>query len=134
MGNTANLSRRAFVGGITLAPNLLGTKVSTPDDALVRLGCEFDRLTQIWDDWAYQTKNTYENVDILGLIAKLDPIEAAIVSKRANTLDGLMVKARAANWSCQGRISPEKEASTDKRMAWSIVRDLLELSQGHGTT
>jgi len=132
-----NLSRRTLVASVACTAVVIRTMFDnaprSPDAELVAFGRRLQHLTQTWDELAHQTNNTYDNVDILGLIEKLNPIESAIVRLPAKTIEGLLVKARAANWSREGRINPEKEISTDKKMAWSIVRDLLELSRGDET-
>ena len=131
-----NFSRRNLLTALVCAPGISREAISenlcSPDAELIALGAQFDALTRIWDDIAVQTNDTYKNFDIIGLIKKTNPIEAAIVSTRAKTIEGLLVKARAANWSREGHIYPEAEEWTDKRMAWSIVRDLIEQSNDHG--
>ncbi len=104
-------------------------QLPSPDAELIALGDRFNHLTDTWDELARQTNHTYENVDIIGLIETIDPIEVAIVATRAKTIEGLLVKARAANWSREGHINPEKEECTDQKMAWSIVRDLIYLTR-----
>jgi hypothetical protein len=52
-------------------------------------------------------------------------IEAEIVATSATTIEGLRVKARAACWALLGDLDPAGESTTDKRMALSIVRDLV---------
>ena len=127
-----NLSRRSLLTSLACASGVsslvLGKSLQSPDTELIALGVQFNELTRTWVHLARQTNHTYENVDIVGLIGAINPIEAAIVARRAKTIEGLLVKARAANWSREGRVCPEAEESTDKKMAWSIVRDLLDLS------
>ena len=127
-----NLSRRTLLTSLACAPGVsglaIGKSLQSPDTELIALGAQFNELTRTWDDFARRTNHTYNNFDIVGLIEFIDPIEATIVATRAKTLEGLLVKARAANWSREGRICPEAEESTDLKMAWSIVRDLLDLS------
>lgn len=126
------LSRRKLMAGVACASvtssAAIRERLPSQDAELIALGHQFDHLTKIWDELARRTNHTYDNVDIIGLIETLDPIEAAIVATRAKTIEGLLVKARAANWSREGRIHPETESSTDKKMAWSIVRDLIDLT------
>jgi hypothetical protein len=99
------------------------------DKKLISLGLRFNSLTRTWDDVAIKTHHSYNNFDIIALIEAIIPIEADIVSTQAKTIDGLLVKARAANWSREGCINPEHEGSTDQKMAWSIVRDLIQWSK-----
>lgn len=126
------LSRRSLVTALVCTPIVSQAAASptlpSPDAALKALGRQFNHLCQTWDELARRTNHTYEGVDIIGLIETLSPIEAAIVAARATTIEGLLVKAQAADWSRQGRIHPELEECTDRKMAWSIVRDLIELS------
>ena len=125
------LSRRALVTALVCAPVVSNVAIcpplSSPDATLIALGDQFNQLTGIWDELARQTNDTYLNVDIIGLVEAINPIENAIVTTHAKTIEGLLVKARAANWSREGRIFPEQEETTDKKMAWSIVRDLVQL-------
>ena len=107
----------------------ISKQLPSPDAELIALGDQFNHLTDTWDELARLTDHTYDGVDNIGLIETMNPIEAAIVAIPAKTIDGLFVKARAANWSREGRINPEQEESTDKKMAWSIVRDLIYLSR-----
>ena len=131
-----NLSRRTLLSALVCAPDVSNKAVSeqrcSPDAGLIVLGAEFDHLTRTWDTVARQTNHTYNNFDIIGLIEVINPIEAAIVSTRAKTIEGLLVKARAAKWSREDRIYPEAEETTDKKMAWSIVRDLIDLRRLNG--
>ena len=115
----------ALICGPGVSSAAICQPLQSPDAALIALGDQFNQLTDTWDELARQTNDTYENVDIIGLIETLDPIEAAIVATPAKTIEGLLVKARAAYWSREGCIHPELEESTDKKMAWSIVRDLI---------
>jgi hypothetical protein len=57
----------------------------------------------------------------------LDRIEAQIVATQATTIKGLRVKAQAACWALLGDLDPAGQPTTDKRMALSIVRDLIRL-------
>lgn len=127
------LSRRAMMTALTSTTVASSVAIcqplQSPDATLIALGDKFNHLTATWDDLARRTNDTYENVDIIGLIETIDPIEKAIVATPAKTIEGLLVKARAANWSREGRINPELEQSTDQKMAWSIVRDLIGLSR-----
>lgn len=101
------LSRRSLVTTLVYAPAVLraaaSPPLSSPDSELMALGQRFNHLCQTWDELARRTNHTYEGVDIIGLIETLSPIEAAIVAARATTIEGLLVKARAANWSRQAQ-------------------------------
>src|ERR1700676_184420 len=118
------VSRRTLLMALSCAPGVsniaIRQRVNSPDTELIALGAQFDCLAQTWDHIERQSNHTYETF-IVGLIEAINPIEAAIVASRAKTIEGLLVKARAANWSREGHIYPEEEISTDERMAWSIV-------------
>ncbi|MFZ0846880.1 MAG: hypothetical protein WAM62_13905 [Pseudolabrys sp.] len=130
-----SLPRRALLTALVCVPVISSEAVTRQfcslDSELIEIGAQFEHLTRTWDMVARQTNHTYNKFDIVGLIEFIDPIEATIVATRAKTLEGLLVKARAANWSREGRIYPEAEESTDLKMAWSIVRDLLDLSHSN---
>jgi hypothetical protein len=95
---------------------------------LIVLGREFDRITGSWADLLQGHGDTDTEIrKINQLLELLGPIETAIVATPARTIEGLCIKARAANWSREGKIDPLNELCTDERMAWSIVRDLMQL-------
>jgi hypothetical protein len=44
-------------------------------------------------------------------------------------MEGLYVKAQAACWALLGDLDPMNESTTDRRMAVSIIRDLVRLHE-----
>jgi hypothetical protein len=91
------------------------------DAELVALGNKFDEIANALDD-AIENKT-----DLMDLLEQLRPIDAALAATSAKSIDGLRVKARAACWSRLGDLDPTDESTTDRRMALSIVRDLIRL-------
>lgn len=61
------------------------------------------------------------------LLDGLDHLEREIINTPAMTLAGLRAKARAAQWALLDDIDPNGETSMDRRIALSIVRDLVSL-------
>jgi hypothetical protein len=61
------------------------------------------------------------------VLEQLGWLDAEIVGMEAVTMEGLCVKARAACWALLGDLDPAGQLTTDKRMALSIVRDLIRL-------
>ena len=61
------------------------------------------------------------------VLEKLGRVGAEILAIQAKTIDGLRVKARAACWALLGDLDPAEDATIDKSMALSIVRDLIRL-------
>lgn len=52
-----------------------------------------------------------------------------ILAERARTLDGLLVKDRAAAWCWDGDpLEPEPDDTTDIRLAYAIVADLRRIA------
>jgi hypothetical protein len=106
-----------LLGVATLAPEGAST-----DNQLLYLGCEFtkvvakidraiDQGAELCDEW----------------LDTLSHLDAEIVATPATTIVGLWVKARAACWARLGDLDTPDEATTDHRMALSIVRDLVRL-------
>jgi hypothetical protein len=58
---------------------------------------------------------------------ELLPIEAAIISAPATTLEGMKVKARVVYWCRQGEVDVNPTDATDNRVTASIIRDLMQL-------
>jgi len=126
MNAKPNLSRRSILGALATSP-LLGSATllaegECADERLLNLGREFtttvanidraiDQRTDIADQW----------------LGQLDRLDAEIVATPATTTEGLCVKARAACWASLGDLDPEGQSTTDRRMALSIVRDLIRL-------
>jgi hypothetical protein len=119
------LSRRELVVALAMPAVALRATIETetpPSDAhLVALGCEFDKVTAQIDDAIDQGSDINEEA-----FNELSRIDAEIVALPAKTVEGLRVKARAACWALLGDLDPGNEPTTDKRMALSIVRDLIQ--------
>ena len=95
----------------------------TIDDAkLIALGRTFDALATKIDQAIDHGLNIAMDV-----LEQFGRVEAEIVVSPATTVEGLRVKARAACWALLGDLDPTDEATTDRKMAVSIVRDLIRL-------
>jgi hypothetical protein len=120
------ISRRAILGSLAALPVPSSTQVlaedSTADTQLLVLGREFaDAAAQL--DYAID-----HGPEIAAeVFDRLTRIETEIVATEAAGIVGLRVKARAACWALLGDLDPVGETTTDKRMALSIVRDLIRL-------
>ena len=119
-------SRRTVVRALAFAPMLptasFSGTIDAGDVALIALGRQFDDVAaQI--DHAIDHKSDL-STDTLNRLGRL---ETEIISVQAKTVEGLRVKARAACWALLGDIDAASQPSTDKRMALSIVRDLIRL-------
>jgi hypothetical protein len=111
------ISRRALVGSLAtgaILPTTAVTSEGSTDARLLDLGHQFDELVQDFD-------NATDD-----LFVRLQRVEAEILSTPARSFDGYRVKARAACWALLGDIEPHSGATTDQRMALSIVRDLIQ--------
>jgi hypothetical protein len=75
---------------------------------------EIDRTVEGLSDLTQETMDAF------------DRIEAEIIATPATTIEDLRVKARAACWALLGDLD-SREHSADKRMALSIVRDLIRM-------
>ena len=111
-----------------------------PDAELLRMGAELET------EWARQTaffENTHDatDEDAMEAMAPSRNSVQSIQDAKACTLAGLQVKALAIAWCCDDRergidgiaqFEPEDLfdlATTDERIAWSIVQDLLRMGR-----
>jgi hypothetical protein len=92
------------------------------DADLIDLGHQFEEVVGIIDR-AIDAKSDL-TFDIL---ERLEIIERAILTKKAMTINGLRVKARAACWARLGDLDETDQSSMDLRMAMSIIRDLIRV-------
>jgi hypothetical protein len=104
--------------GSTIVSNQTGNV----DGELIRMGQEFSEVTRQIDDAIDQRSELTHEV-----LERLDRLDSEIVATPAHTVAGLRVKARAACWALLGDIDPCRELTTDKRMALSIVLDLIRI-------
>ena len=125
MTATKAISRRSIIASLALSPALASPIFSNEascDAGLLVLGQQFDvAAAQI--DHAIEHGLDIEQ-DVLDHFCR---IEAETVATPAVTIDGLRVKARAACWALLGDLDSGDQTTTDKRMALSLVRDLIRL-------
>lgn len=127
--------RRTLLGGGAALLALAGggaavakVPAPNPDAELLRLGAE---LEAAWagQDAAAELAETDEELGVV--MDRAGRFVARIEHLPAYTLAGLIVKARAISWCNSGyeidpdRFCPYPGATTDGRIAASIVRDLL---------
>jgi hypothetical protein len=125
MGIDQKLSRRAVVVGLgatSTQSTTLAAQNSSPDARLIALGHLFDEMTAQWD-YAADSGSLFAGESF----ERLSRIDREIVATEGKTTEGLLVKARAACWARLGDLDPLDEPTTDRRMALSIVRDLIRL-------
>jgi len=129
MRHRSNISRRIVLGGLALAPVLpeiaSASTSSGADKELIQWGRELEDAHA-----AVEFAGTSEQVE--ALFEKQDKPIAAIVARRATSLEGLHVKARATAWAIEsdlGILDPNEETTAHLRVAASLVRDLLAIGQ-----
>lgn len=120
----SNISRRdavAFLTASSVVPPTLPMPNSPIDARLIELGHEFHVLVrEVFGNSSPASASATEE-----LFERLERVEAEILSTQARSSAGYLVKARAACWALLGDIDPHNGATTDRRMALSIVRDLI---------
>ena len=96
--------------------------VADADLLLIELGRRFDAISSQVDR-ELRTEWT--------VLEEFDRILAQIVNTRANTLEGLFVKARAGCWALLGDFDSADQSTAGAPMAFSIMRDLIRLGAPH---
>lgn len=122
------LTRRATLGSLAASPLLVATnpvaKALSADVHLLALGRDFDVVAARLDH-AIATGTDFDD----GLMEQLGRLDAEIVTTQAFTMEGLCVKARAACWALLGDLDDPADSTSDRRMALSIVRDLIRFCE-----
>lgn len=121
------LSRRSILGSLAASPMAAcfttgSVEASSADSDVIAWGREFDNLTAKIDHAIVYGLDIDQDV-----LDQFSRIEAEIIASLATTIEGLRVKARAACWALLGDLGSGDQSTTDKRMALSIVRDLIRL-------
>jgi len=129
MSSPIGLARRSFVGALFAYP--LGVPRVTakrmniePDTYLRQLEMKFFAVAE-QVDLAIIGRRDLPEV----LLNRLDCLEKEIINTPATTVAGFRSKARAASWAILGEIDPNGEATLDRRITLSIVRDLLRFRE-----
>jgi hypothetical protein len=113
-----SLSRREFTLSMAAAPGLQPTAVRT-NGKLMSLWREFDRE-------ADKINNCLLPKDQEELVfERLELLEGELVTAQATTIEAVVAKALAACWTRVGDLDAASETSADRRLALSIVRDLV---------
>jgi hypothetical protein len=120
------LSRRELVAALAVPPMAplatIEPNTSASDAQLIALGRQFDNVTAQVDNAIDEKLDIADDV-----LDQLGRIEAKITATPALTIDGLRVKARAACWALLGDLDDGDPSTMDKRIALSIVRDLIRV-------
>lgn len=121
-----NSSRRSMIGSLAASPFLISTNsvvaASSPDSLLLSLGREFTASAAKLDH-AIAAGIDFD----IELLDRLNLLDSEIARTQATTMEGLSVKARAACWARLGDLDEPDDATTELRMALSIMRDLIRL-------
>jgi hypothetical protein len=107
---------------LVLSASTLPAAASSADAHLLALGRDFDVVAARLDH-ALAAGIDFDD----GLLEQLGRLDAEIATTQAFTMEGLCVKARAACWALLGDLDDPGDATTYRRMALSIVRDLVRL-------
>ena len=115
------ISRRSVLYFAAVAPASAVSAdplVADADTLLIELGGRFDAISaqldrELGTEWT--------------VLEEFDRVLARIVTTRANTMEGLFVKARAGCWALLGDFESADESAAGAPMAFSIMRDLIRL-------
>lgn len=120
-----NISRRDALASfaVSLLPaSTLPAAALSADAHLHALGHDFESVAARLD---HAITNGIDFDD--GLLEQFDRLDAEIATTQSSTLEELCIKARAACWALLGDLDDPGGGTTDRRMALSIVRDLIRL-------
>ena len=114
------ISRRSVVVAalVSASPIPLQARDEEADNELLALGARFDELSRALDEDARTSDVT---------LAEFEEVIEAILKEEAASMQGLVVKARAACWALLGDLEVPKEGTLDQRIGVSLIRDLIRL-------
>lgn len=122
------LSRRQLVAGAVsfpLSSNVIAEN-NSPDVELIGLCAQYRKLMAALDCIVEMPRGSDPGYLLVNrVLDAMVPVDAAIMSIPARTIEGLKAKAAIAGRSRQGFLDVDNDAGLDERMVWSIVRDLL---------
>lgn len=127
MNTRDKIVRRSLLGSLITWPLAVARPYTQGIDAdadarLRRLELEFATVAEQVDLAIAGKRDLAQN-----LLDDLDYVEREMINTPATTLAGFRAKARAAQWALLDDIDPNRETSMDRRIALSIVRDLVNL-------
>lgn len=135
----AALDRIAASASFTAVAPAAAAAAPHPDAELLALGAEMDaahvRERASWAALDPAGWTEAEDAACEALAQAVVAIIDRILAAPARTLDGLKVKARAVDWCWSGEgFEPESARdTTDVRLCYSAMRDLLALAKGGET-
>ncbi len=116
MVGSMTIPRRRAISALAFLPIILNTAAASSLDApLINLGIRFEQLAASLDSTEFSEKN----------IEEFDAIIKSMIGIPARTIDGLLVKAKAASWALFGDVDPDVNGTLPDQMAMGIVRDLI---------
>lgn len=127
MNTREKIVRRSLLGSLIAWPLAVARPytqgiAADADARLRRLEFEFAAVAEEVDLAIAGKRDLAQN-----LLDDLDYVEREMINTPAMTLAGLRAKARAAQWALLDDVDPNRETSMDRRIALSIVRDLVNL-------
>ena len=115
-------SLRALLAGVAATPiwpaRLSEKKSPQPDAELIALGRQFDELAEVLDRSGWKDE---------AAMSDFTAVEKTIMECEAVTAAGLSVKARAVSWALLGDLDPSDVPAADKKIAVSVVRDVIRV-------
>ena len=142
MAEHACITRRSFLGDVSLAGGLAALPASLPASAAAHPDAELIRLdADLTEAWRFEDAVRHEFAgrsthETDACVEKAIEAGLAVVARiravRAATLDGLRVKARAVSWCYGGDpVSFDEDHSvTSEHLMAGIVTDLLRMRIG----
>lgn len=126
------VSRRGLMAGLagSAIPTAARALTANPDAQLLALCNQFQELAVKLDQLVEMPAGFDPGYrQILNVLNSMDFVDPAITSVPARTIAGMRAKAEIASWSRHGNLNVDNNANLDERMAWSIVRDIIQLRE-----
>lgn len=122
----SNPTRRVFPSCAVATAVPPVAAVVQPDDTIKTLSDEFEAAWSAMDQFFQNAPRGTTDEDYERMFRPVSDLARRIADMKATTLDGLKLKARALQW-CNEEFDFMDGQTTDERLAYGLVQDLLNL-------
>jgi hypothetical protein len=123
---TPNTTRRGILSGTIATVVLPATAVAQPDGTIKTLSEEFEAARAASDEFYRNVPTGSTDEDYERMFRPVSDLARRIADMKMTTLEGLKLKARALQW-CNKEFDFMDGQTTDERLAYGLVQDLLNL-------
>lgn len=126
MAQAETIRDEAFYLAPTAMAVLPAKELTQHTDPIKTLSDEFEAAWVQWNQFFQSVPHGSTDEDYERMYRPVSDLAKRIADMKATTLDGLRLKARALQW-CNEEFDFMNGKTTDERLAYGLVQDLLNL-------